>query len=89
MLCGLYKPEGLAEALVDLLRSEEPIDRHVRDELARRLEAEIAGDATALRLRVVRADGGSRTWEDTVEQMHGMQAIADRFSELREAGLTR
>jgi hypothetical protein len=87
-LTGIYEADGLAEALITLLRSNEEIDLHSRAAIADALEADLRKDKEAIRLRLVKPAHRSRAKVNTIEQMADMQEAAKLYALYREQGLT-
>ena len=78
---GLITCNGGA-ALADLLRSDEPLDKHTRAVVARALDEAIAQNNDAFRLRFSAPSNGFRTWEEYADTAAQRQAIADEYERL-------
>ena len=91
MLNGIYSGtnEEIATATIELLRSDETLDRHTRAAIADALERDLEGRRDTLRMRMVRPDGGSATMFDEFDRNYELQEIADEVKRLRSQGLTR
>ena len=87
-LIGIYALDGAAEALVELLRSEEDIDRHTRAALADALEADLRGHKSAIRFRLTKPAHRGRAKVDIFEKMLEMQEIAKLYRLYSEQNLT-
>ena len=87
-LVGMYPADDLAEAIIEMFRSTEAIDRHTRLALADAFEAELHGNRSAFRFRLVKPAHRTTAKTEVFEQMLEMQEIAALYRLYREQGLT-
>jgi hypothetical protein len=84
----IYSGDGAA-ALAELLRSDEPLDKHTRSAVAAALEAAVADRHDAIRLSFHRPSNGSRSIQKQVEAAAKRQMIADYFEKFKSLGKQR
>jgi hypothetical protein len=85
LLNGLYSgsKSEIATAIVELLRSNELIDRHTREAIANAVERDIEARENTTRLRVMLPTGSAPTITDEYEKFFDLQEISDEFARLR------
>ena len=79
---GIYSGDGGA-ALAALLRSDEPMDDHARAAVVSALEAAVAGNKNAIRLKFVGSSDGSRSTERHWEAEEKQLRIVEKYERLR------
>jgi hypothetical protein len=86
LLNGVYAGSKIeiAAAIIELLRSNELIDRHTREAIANAVERDIESRENTTRLRVMLPTGGTPTLADEFEKCLDLQEIADEFARLRK-----
>lgn len=78
--------EDAFEALTDLLRSDEVIDRETRTAILEALEADKSNDRNAIRLRIVKPAHRPRMMVSDLELMERRQRIGREAESLLDAG---